>query len=113
MGWAEAAASSELTLTSLADDSAVRFAVMGPDGAAAGLGDGVLADASTVSPQTTAQLSDAASGRFLASPILGSPMAVLDGEATYLIGGPRAHHDRARPAYETLAEENHRPGRRA
>ena len=35
-------------------------------------------------------------------------MAVLGGEATYLIGGPRAHHDRARPVYETLADENHR-----
>jgi 3-hydroxyisobutyrate dehydrogenase len=105
---AEAAASSELTLTSLADDSAVRTAVTGPNGAAAGLRDGVLADASTVSPQTTAHLSDAASGQFLASPILGSPMAVLGDEATYLIGGPRAHHDRVRPVYETLADENHR-----
>jgi hypothetical protein len=35
-------------------------------------------------------------------------MAVLDGEATYLIGGPRAHQDLARPVYETLADENHR-----
>src|ERR1700761_6518836 len=50
---AEAAAGSELTLTSLADDSAVRTVVTGPDGVAAGLGDGVLADASTVSPETT------------------------------------------------------------
>jgi 3-hydroxyisobutyrate dehydrogenase-like beta-hydroxyacid dehydrogenase len=107
---AEAAAGSELTLTSLADDGAVRSVMMGPDGAAAGLGDGrgVLADASTVSPQTTAQLSEVASGQFLASPILGSPMAVLGGEATYLIGGPRTHHHRARPVYETLADENHR-----
>src|ERR1700761_6931724 len=79
---AEAAASSEVTLTSLADDSAVRNTVTGADGAAAGL--------------------------FLASPILGSPTAVLGGEATYLIGGPRAQHDRARPVYETLADENHR-----
>jgi 3-hydroxyisobutyrate dehydrogenase-like beta-hydroxyacid dehydrogenase len=105
---AEAAAASELTLTSLADDAAVRAVVAGPDGAAASLGDGMLADASTVSPQTTAQVSKAASGRFLASPILGSPMAVLEGEATYLIGGPRAHQDLARPVYETLADENHR-----
>jgi 3-hydroxyisobutyrate dehydrogenase-like beta-hydroxyacid dehydrogenase len=104
---AEAAAGSELTLTSLADDSAVRAVVMGPDGAAAGLTDGVLVDASTVAPQTTAQLSEAA-GRFLASPILGSPTAVLGGEATYVIGGPRADHDRAQPVYETLADQNHR-----
>src|ERR1700754_1876218 len=105
---AEAAASSEVTLTSLADDSAVRNTVTGPDGAAAGLGDGVLAAASTVSPQTTAQLSEAASGRFLASPILGSPTAVMGGEATYVIGGPRVHLDLARPVYKTLADETHR-----
>src|SRR6202012_3376695 len=105
---AEAAAASKLALPSLADDNAVRTAVTGPDGAAAGLADGVLADASTVSPQTTAQLSEAASGRFLASPILGSPMAVMGGEATYVIGGPRVHLDLARPVYETLADENHR-----
>jgi 3-hydroxyisobutyrate dehydrogenase len=49
---AQAAASSDLTLTSLADDSAVRSVVTGPDGAAAGLGGhGVLADTSTVSPR--------------------------------------------------------------
>jgi 3-hydroxyisobutyrate dehydrogenase-like beta-hydroxyacid dehydrogenase len=104
---AEAAAGSELTLTSLADDGAVRTVVTGPDGAATGLGDGVLADASTVSPETTAQLNEATSGRFLASPILGSPTAVLAGEATYLIGGPPEVCGRARPAYETLADEDH------
>src|ERR1700761_8962614 len=105
---AEAAGASELTLTSLADDNAVRTAGTGADGAAGRLADGVLADANTVSPQTTAQISEAASGRFLASPILGSPMAVMGGEATYLIGGPRVHLDLARPVYETLADENHR-----
>jgi 3-hydroxyisobutyrate dehydrogenase-like beta-hydroxyacid dehydrogenase len=105
---AEAAAGSELTLTSLADDSAVRAVVTGPDGAAAGLGDGVLADASTVSPETTAQLSEAASGRFLASPILGSPMAVLGREATYLIGGPPEVYGRVWAAYETLADDDRR-----
>jgi 3-hydroxyisobutyrate dehydrogenase-like beta-hydroxyacid dehydrogenase len=105
---AQAAADSELTLTSLADDGAVRSVVTGPNGAAAGLGDGVLADASTVSPQTTAQLNDATSGRFLASPILGAPMAVLGGEATYLIGGPPEVCRHARRAYETLTDEDHR-----
>lgn len=101
------AAGSELTLTSLADDSAVRAVVTRPDGAAAGLGDGVLADDSMVSPETTAQLNEAMWGRFLASPILGSPMAGPGGEATYLIGGPHEVRARARPAYETLADDDH------
>jgi 3-hydroxyisobutyrate dehydrogenase-like beta-hydroxyacid dehydrogenase len=105
---ADAAAGSEVSLTSLANDAAVRAVVTGRDGAAAGLGDGVLADASTVSTQTTAQLREAAHGRFLATPILGGPTTVLRAEATYLIGGPRQHYERARPAYRTLTDEPHR-----
>jgi 3-hydroxyisobutyrate dehydrogenase-like beta-hydroxyacid dehydrogenase len=92
----------------LADDSAVLAVVTGPDGVTAGLGGGVLCDASTVSPQTTAQLREAAAGRMLASPILGSPAAVVSGDASYLIGGPSEHYDRLRPAYEALAEEERR-----
>ena len=61
---------------------------------AAGLGDGVLIDASTVSPQTTAELAKAVGRRLLASPILGAPAAVASGEAVYLIGGPRELYDR-------------------
>jgi 3-hydroxyisobutyrate dehydrogenase-like beta-hydroxyacid dehydrogenase len=105
---ARAAAGAQATFTSLADDSAVLAAVTGPDGVAAGLGGGVLSDASTVSPQTTAQLRAAVAGRMLASPILGSPAAVVSGDASYLIGGPREHYDRLRPAYEALAEEERR-----
>jgi len=105
---AEAAQRAEATFTSLANDDAVRTVVTESDGVAAGLGDGILIDASTVSPQTTAQLAGAVAGRFLASPILGAPNAVVAGEATYLIGGPRELYDRLRPAFETLAAEARR-----
>src|ERR1700734_1359289 len=103
-----AAAGAEATFTSLADDSAVLAVVTGPDGVAAGLGGGVLSDASTVSPQTTARLREAVVGRMLASPIHGSPAAVAGGDASYLIGGPSEHYDRLRPAYGALAEEERR-----
>ena len=93
---------------SLADDDAVRAAVCGPDGAAAGIGDGVLVDASTVSPETSAQVARAASGRFLAAPILGAPAAVVSGEAVYIISGSHELYERVRPAFEALAEEGHR-----
>ena len=105
---AEAAQRAEATFTSLANDDAVRTVVTESDGVAAGLGDGILIDASTVSPQTTAQLAGAVAGRLLASPILGAPDAVVAGEATYLIGGPRELYDRLRPAFETLAAEARR-----
>ncbi|MGZ6661666.1 MAG: NAD(P)-dependent oxidoreductase, partial [Solirubrobacteraceae bacterium] len=82
--------------------------VSGPDGAAAGLGDGILVDASTVSPETSAQLAGAVAGRFLAAPILGAPVAVVSGDAVYVIGGPHELYERVRPAFEALAEEEHR-----
>jgi 3-hydroxyisobutyrate dehydrogenase-like beta-hydroxyacid dehydrogenase len=105
---ADAAGQSDATFTSLTDDAAVRSVVTGEHGVAAGLGDGVLLEASTVSPETTAELADAVGGRLLASPILGSPAAVVSGEAGYLIGGSRELYDRLSPAYDVLAE----PGRR-
>ncbi len=105
---AAAAEESEATFTSLADDAAVRAVVAGRDGVAAGLGDGVLIDTSTVSPATTADLAEAVGGRLLASPILGSPTAVLSGDAGYLIGGPRELYDRLAPAYDVLVEAGRR-----
>ena len=44
----------------------------------------------------------------LASPILGSPTAVVTGEAAYLIGGPRELYDRLEPAYGVLVEAERR-----
>jgi len=101
---AAAAEETEATFTSLADDAAARTVVTGSEGVAAGLGDGVLIDASTVSPQTTEDLAEAVGGRLLASPILGSPSAVVSGEAGYLIGGPRELYDRLAPAYDVLTD---------
>lgn len=105
---AQAAEGADAAFTSLADDAAARAVVGGPQGVAAGLGDGVLVDASTVSPTTTAQLAEMVATRFLASPILGAPAAVISGEAVYLIGGPRDLYDRLQPAYEALADEEGR-----
>src|ERR1700748_364290 len=97
---AEAALTAEATFMSLTDDDAVRAVVCGPDGAAAGIGDGILVDASTVSPEPSAQVARAVSGRFLAAPVLGSPAAVASGEAIYVVGGPREVYECVRPAFE-------------
>src|SRR5205807_5796853 len=72
---AAAAEETEAAFTSLADDTAVRVVVTARNGVPAGLGGGVLIDASTVSPQTTTELADAVGGRLLASPILCSQSA--------------------------------------
>jgi len=105
---AAAAEATDATITSLADDTAVRIVVTGQDGVAVGLGEGVLIDVSTVSPETTVDLAEAVGGRLLASPILGSPKAVVSGEAGYLIGGPHELYDRLSPAYDVLTEAGRR-----
>src|ERR1700733_2614707 len=75
---ARAVADAEAVFTSLADDAAVRAVVIGPQGVAVGLGEAsVLADASTVSPQTSRYIAEVVAGRMLATPILGAPAAVL------------------------------------
>jgi 3-hydroxyisobutyrate dehydrogenase-like beta-hydroxyacid dehydrogenase len=100
---AAAAEGTEATFVSLADDAAVLAVVTAPDGVAAGLDGGILIDASTVSPETTAEIAEAVRGRLLASPILGSPAAVASGEAGYLIAGPRELFDSLQPIYDVLA----------
>jgi len=105
---AQAAAQAQATFTSLADDAAVREVVAGVGGVGAALGDGVLIDVSTVSPQSTALISEAAGGRLLAAPILGAPAAVTAGEAAYLICGPHELVELVAPVLESLAPQERR-----
>jgi 3-hydroxyisobutyrate dehydrogenase-like beta-hydroxyacid dehydrogenase len=46
--------------------------------------------------------------RFVALPILGSPQAVSEGEATYLVGGPEEHARRLDPLLDTRSPRRHR-----
>ncbi|MEV7966945.1 NAD(P)-dependent oxidoreductase [Sphaerisporangium sp. NPDC088356] len=99
----EAARGVEAVLLSLADDQAVldvmdRLAELGPDP------DGpTVVDMSTVSPETSRKLRDLAPGRrFVASPIIGAPQAVLDGMASGLQGGDRRLVDRLEPIWSRI-----------
>lgn len=106
---ARAVADAEAVFTSLADDAAVRAVATGPQGVAGGLGEAsVLADVSTVSPQTSRYVAEVVAGRMLATPVLGAPAAVLGGKATYLVGGAHLHYERLRQAFDSLADTEHR-----
>ncbi|OUC93506.1 NAD(P)-binding domain-containing protein [Streptosporangium minutum] len=78
----------------------------GPDsGTEPGSGPGapVVADMSTVSPDTSRALAGLApGGRFVAAPIIGGPQAVVDGQATGLLGGGRGLVDRLGPVWQDL-----------
>ncbi|GGN58963.1 3-hydroxyisobutyrate dehydrogenase [Streptomyces albiflavescens] len=104
----EAAASADVVLVSLADDSAVSAAYGGGDGIAAGLRPGsVVLETSTIAPETVAVLHtlvDKQAATLLDTPVSGSVSFVEEGRLTVLAGGSREALEQVRPVLDTLAE---------
>jgi 3-hydroxyisobutyrate dehydrogenase-like beta-hydroxyacid dehydrogenase len=105
---AEAAAAAPVVLVSLADDAACAATYDGPDGIAAGVEAGaVVADTSTIDPQTVDRLAVLFEGRdvgFLDAPVSGSVPLVERGELTVMVGGDEADLARARDVLDVLAK---------
>jgi 3-hydroxyisobutyrate dehydrogenase/2-hydroxy-3-oxopropionate reductase len=104
---AEAAAASDVAITMLADDAAVRDVFTGADGLVAGAHPGgVLVDMSTVLPATIRAVEAAvrATGSgILDAPVSGSVSLAESGALTVMVGGEREDLDRARPALEAVS----------
>ncbi len=84
---ASATSGSDVVITSLANDDAVRGVALGDGGIRSSIGaDAVYVESSTISPTLCEEL-NRRFPRFVAMPILGSPVAVAGGQAIYLIGG--------------------------
>jgi 3-hydroxyisobutyrate dehydrogenase-like beta-hydroxyacid dehydrogenase len=105
---AEAAAAAPVVLVSLADDAACTAAYDGPDGIAAGAQPGtVIAETSTLDPQTVERLAVLFEGRdvgLLDAPVSGSVPLVERGELTVMVGGDGADLARARDVLDVLAK---------
>ena len=103
----EAAAAADVVIVSLADDAAVRSAYRGQDGLVAGLTPGaVVADTSTVAPETIRGLEDdvhAAGGKLIDTPVSGSVSSVEGGSILVMAGGEPETVELARPALESFA----------
>ncbi len=104
---AAAAAGSDLSLTSLADDAAVQDVYLGTDGVVAGIRPGGLAvDTSTIDPNTVTRVGaaiDAVGAGFLDTPVSGSVATVDKGALTIMVGGDAALLARAQPVLDALA----------
>jgi 3-hydroxyisobutyrate dehydrogenase-like beta-hydroxyacid dehydrogenase len=104
---AEAAASADVVLVSLADDAAVLSTYGGVDGLVAGLRPGaIVVDTSTVAPatvRTTAPLVAARDAVLLDAPVSGSVPVVEQGAITFLVGGPSDALDAVRPILSAFA----------
>jgi 3-hydroxyisobutyrate dehydrogenase-like beta-hydroxyacid dehydrogenase len=103
----EAVQAADVVVVSLADDAAVRACYEGDDGLVAGLGDGrVVAETSTVDPQTVRELGtavEAAGARLVDTPVSGSVSTVEAGTLLVMAGGDPEALDRARPALAAFA----------
>jgi 3-hydroxyisobutyrate dehydrogenase-like beta-hydroxyacid dehydrogenase len=108
---AEAAASADFVLYSLADAEAIEAVVFGADGVCQGIRAGSVAiDLATVHPETSRSEARAYAERgvdFLDAPVFGSRPEAEAGGLWIPIGGERQAYDRAREIFEPLAESTH------
>ena len=101
---AEVAASSDVTISMLADAAAVDAVYAGPDGVIAGARPGsVVVDSSTVPPSVIRRHETAIRDRdagVIDAPVSGSVSLAETGELTLMVGGELADLERARPVLE-------------
>jgi len=104
----DAAAAADVVVVSLADDRAAASAYRGDEGLLAGLRPGtVVADTSTLAPETIRRLGDeaGATGAQLAdTPVSGSVASIEAGAVLVMAGGEVDAVERARPALESFAQ---------
>jgi 3-hydroxyisobutyrate dehydrogenase-like beta-hydroxyacid dehydrogenase len=99
-----ATAGADAVLVVLADDAAVVHVCLGDDGVLASLEpDAVLANISTVSPETARRLAELGpDGRVLDAPVMGSPEMIGGGFGRFLIGGPTPAISAIEPLWNDL-----------
>ena len=111
-GWAdsprELAAQSDIVISIIADDAALRAIALGEDGILAGLKpDGIHVDMSTVSPDVTKELVPLyheQGTHFVAAPVFGRPEAAAAAKLWVCPAGPAAAIERCRPAFEVMGQ---------
>lgn len=102
----EVAERAEVTLTMVADTTALHAVTDGPDGILAGLGPGrVFVDMSTVSPAVSRELAAGVSARgaaMLDAPVSGSVVTLERGELSVMVGGAAETLAQVRPVLEAI-----------
>jgi 3-hydroxyisobutyrate dehydrogenase-like beta-hydroxyacid dehydrogenase len=97
----EVAERSEIVLSIVTDAAAVKSVALGRDGIIAGLRKGgIFIDMSTIEPDASRAIAAEfakAGSIMLDGPLSGSPVTVVQGNASLMIGGPEAAFERAKP----------------
>jgi 3-hydroxyisobutyrate dehydrogenase-like beta-hydroxyacid dehydrogenase len=117
---ADAAWGSEVVLSMLADDDAVRSTVLGEgkmperEPLVQGMPPGAIhVSMSTISPALSKELAEAHASnaqRYVAAPVLGRPEAAQDGHLVFLVAGPEEALTACGPVFDVLGRAVHRMG---
>jgi 3-hydroxyisobutyrate dehydrogenase len=103
----EAAARADVVLSMVADDAAARAVWLGEQGALVGAARGtVLVECSTVTVEWIDELARAAAAAgcaLLDAPVTGSRTHAASGELSFLVGGPSAALETARPVLAAMS----------
>lgn len=104
---AGAAAGASVVFAMLADDAALRAALLGPEGAVAAMTPGaVLVEMSTVSPGVSVELAEACAGQgvgYLRAPVSGSVAFAEAAKLTVLASGPAETYAATLPLLQTFS----------
>ena len=104
---AQAAAGSDVVLSSLMGPEAVEDVYLGPEGALEAASTQVYADLSTIGPQASLAMAQAACDKgvsFLDAPVLGNLEAARSGRLVVLVGGKASDIEKARPVLASIGE---------
>jgi 3-hydroxyisobutyrate dehydrogenase len=103
----EAAATADVVISMVADDTASRAVWLGEEGALAGARkEAVLIESSTLSPAWIEELATRVSSRgcvLLDAPVTGSRAQAAAGQLLFLVGGPAETLERARPVLAAMS----------
>jgi 3-hydroxyisobutyrate dehydrogenase len=106
----ELAASSEVIISCVTNDSALEAVMLAPDGALAGArAESVIIDMSTVAPRTSRHLFQAARAKgvpMIDAAVSGSVPQVEQGSLVIFVGGERETYERCKPILDVLGKQS-------
>lgn len=108
---AELVGTSDFIVSMISDDAAVKEVYEGANGilSAAGNKELIAIDMSTVSPETTQELSALCAKQgisYLDAPVSGSIKPAEEGQLVIMVGGEEAAYEKAKPVFEALGKSS-------
>jgi 3-hydroxyisobutyrate dehydrogenase-like beta-hydroxyacid dehydrogenase len=104
------ASSSQIVISCVANDAAVEAVMLGSEGVLAGANaDTIVIDMSTISPQTSRKIFDAAKQRkiyMIDAAVSGSTPQAKEGNLLILVGGDEDIYQKCKPIFEVLGKQS-------